>query len=239
MHDSLAMHDFGARPAIFTPLLRVAVLAGGILALTAGSLGCETERAPQPYEFTLRVLADPNEPLAGASASRSALGLGTSDADGRIVVRTQGKEGERIAIDVACPEGYRSPEVPLGVTLRRANAGKGPEYEARCPPLRRKLVIAVRAERGANLPIRYLSREVGRTDEAGAALVMLESFTDDTLELTLDTSEEPRLLPRSPSTRFRMPEHDELLVLSQRFELEPKVAPRVRRRKSTGPIRIQ
>lgn len=233
------MFDLGARPALFTPWMGVAMLAAGALALSAGTTGCETERVTAPYEFTLRVLSDPEEPLAGANASHGARALGTTDARGLLAVHAQGKEGERLAIDVACPEGYRSPEVPLAVTLRKAAPGKGPEYEVRCPPLRRKLVIAVRAERGANLPIRYLNREVGRTDHAGAALVMLESFTDDTLELTLDTSDEPRLLPRSPSTRFRMPDHDELVVLNQRFELEPQVVQRVRRRKATGPIRIQ
>ena len=215
------------------------VFASAVFVVSATFVGRDTEPRAQAYEFTLRVLSDPDEALPGASVSRGRVALGMTDAEGRVRVQALGREGERIAIDVTCPDGYRSPEVPIAVTLRKAAPQRGPEYEARCPPLKRKLVVAVRAERGANLPIRYLSREVGRTDEAGAALVMLQSFTDDTLELTLDTSDEPRLLPRSPSTRFRVPDHDDIVILNQRFELEAKAAPRVQRRKSTGPIRIQ
>ncbi|HET9931369.1 MAG TPA: hypothetical protein VFQ35_11800 [Polyangiaceae bacterium] len=225
-------------PRVFRTSPLVVMFASATTAACLG-LGCETAVQEQSYELTLRVLSDPNEPLAGANASRGSAALGVSDEHGQVHVLARGREGERVAIDVACPDGYRSPEGPIAVTLRKVAGGHGPEYEVRCPPLRRQLVIAVRAERGANLPVRYLNREIGRTDEAGAALVMLESFTDDTLELTLDTSEEPRLLPRSPSTRFRMPDHDEIVVLNQRFELEPKAIQRVHRRKSAGPIRIQ
>lgn len=138
-------------------------------------------------------------------------------------------------LELACPAGYRSPEAPLNVTLRRG--AERPEYLTSCTPLTRKLVVSARLERGAGLPIRYLGREVARADASGVAHLVLEAEGDKTVELTVDTSERPLLRPKSPTARFRIADRDELVVLEQSFQSSAK--PMVRAPHPSGPVRIR
>jgi hypothetical protein len=205
-------------------------------ALALPGWGCSRQAPVNNYDLTVLVEADPSEPLAGARLLHAGQELGVTAADGRVAVRATGNEGERIDLTISCPDGYRSPEAPLSVTLRRAS--DRPEYFAACPPSSRKLVVAARLEHGAGLPIRYLGREVARSDASGVAHLVLEGPTDKTVELTVDTSEQPQLRPKSPTARFRMGARDEMVVLEQAFETRHK--PVVRSKPSaSGPIRIR
>ena len=205
------------------------------------ALGCaEVSREPQSnvYELLVHVESDPSHPLVGARLLRGGHALGVSGADGRVAVRATGSEGERIELEVACPSGFRSPQAPLNVTLRHAvGSSERPEYFAACPPLTRKLVVAARLEHGVNLPIRYLGRELARSDGDGVAHLLLEGETDKTVELTVDTSEQPQLRPKSPTARFRIGNQDDVVVLAQTFQSNKK--PAVRTHHSSGPIRIR
>src|SRR3954471_12067283 len=139
------------------------------IACLGGALG-GCAKAPQAasYEAVVHAESDPGTPLAGVALLLGAQTLGTSGPDGRVVVRASGHEGERADLEVRCPEGHRASVDRLGVTLRHANDGKRPEYVVACPPLTRSLVVAVRLENGANLPVKHLGRELARTDAAGA-----------------------------------------------------------------------
>ena len=203
--------------------------------------GCETvshEPKPNGYELVVHVESDPSRPLSGARLLHSGRELGVSAADGRVAVRAAGSEGERLELEIACPIGFRSPEVPLNVTLRHAaGSSERPEYFAACPPLTRKLVIAARLEHGVNLPIRYLGRELARSDSDGIAHLLLEAETDKTVELTVDTAEQPQLRPKSPTARFRIGDRDDVVLLAQTFQIPPK--PVIRTHHASGPIRIR
>ena len=155
--------------------------ATSLLALAVGLSACSRQAPTKSYDLVVHVEADPAQPLAGAKLLHSGTTLGTTDADGLVAVRATGNEGERLELEVACPPGYRSPEAPLSVTLRRA--AERPEYFAACPPLSRKLVVATRLEHGANLPIRYLGRELARSDAAGVAHLVIEAESDKTIEI--------------------------------------------------------
>jgi hypothetical protein len=186
----------------------------------------------------VRVYGDPGEPLAGARLMHGSTLLGVSGSDGVVGVKATGKEGERILLQLLCPEGHRSPSEPLSLTLRRpAERTRRPEYNANCSPLTRRLVVAVRADKGPNLPVRYLGREVARTDASGAAHVVLDSAPLQDLELLLDTSEQPRLRPQNPTARFRVGDRDELVLLSQEFQSSTPRRNRVAR--PSGPVRIR
>jgi len=190
------------------------------------------------YELVVHVESDPSRPLAGARVLHGGRELGVSSADGRIAVHATGSEGEHLAFEVTCPAGFRAPEAALDVTLRRALGNSGrPEYFVACPPLTRKLVVAARLEHGENLPIRYLGRELARTDSDGIAHLLLEAEKDKTVELTVDTSEQPQLRPKSPTARFRIGDRDDVVVLAQTFQSPPK--PVVHARRPGGPVRIR
>jgi hypothetical protein len=204
-------------------------------ALLLAAPACSRQAPVKSYDLTVHVEADPNQPLAGVRLIHRGKDLGITAADGRVAVRATGNEGERIELEISCPEGYRSPEAPLSVTLRRA--AERPEYFAACPPLARKLVVAARLEHGVGLPIRYLGRELARSDASGVAHLVIEAESDQTVELTVDTSEQPQLRPKSPSARFRIGAGDEIVVLDQAFQ--SRLKPAVRSHRAAGPVRIR
>lgn len=207
-----------------------------VLALALGASACGRQTEVKSYDLAVRVEADPGDPLPGAKLLHAGKELGRTNEDGRVVIRATGNEGERIDLELACPDGHRTPTAPLPVTLRRS--AERPEYFASCPPLSRKLVVAARLEHGAGLPLRYLGREVARADASGVAHLVIEAESDKTIELTVDTSEQPSLRPKSPTARFRMPGRDDVVVLEQSFQAARKPAVRIQR-VASGPVRIR
>ncbi|HMJ15387.1 MAG TPA: hypothetical protein VK524_28420 [Polyangiaceae bacterium] len=213
---------------------RLGLVAVGLCA------GCSEASTKQPYEFVIRIQSDPGRPLASATLYRAGVKLGASDGRGSMTLAARGAEGETLAFEVRCPDGHRSPGKPLSIVLRRSTQSeRRPEYVVSCPPLKRKLVVAVRADNGPNLPVRHLGREIARTDASGAAHVLLEAQAEDSLELTLDTSEHADLRPSNPSARFAVAPRDEVATFNQKFEsLKPKTSGAARRA-PRGPRRIQ
>lgn len=212
------------------------------LALLQGVLpcGCAPAQKVSSYYIALRVQSDPGRPLGKARVSFEGKAAGTSDERGLVQLSVSGSEGASVNFTVECPQGYRSPASPVSAVLRRANErDRHVEYSVLCPPVFRTVVVAVRADRGANLPILQLGKEVARTDAAGAAHLVLKSAPEESIELTLDTSANPALRPRSPTTRFRVGQSDEILVFNQAFNLEVPKRASVRPRAPRGPIRIQ
>jgi hypothetical protein len=222
---------------------RVRLASCSALLFGAVATGCRSRPAPVPYPFVVRVTGDPGKPLAGAIVSRGRVEVARTGLDGVATFDVQGAEGETIAMDVACPQGYKSPSDAVPVRLRRLSDPKQrAEYDVSCPPNIRKIVVAVRANNGKNLPVVYLGQELARTDSSGAAHVELDAAPDDTIELTLSTDEKgnERLKPQNPSAKFIVKNQDEVFVFSTDFVVEAeKHAPVAARPKTpTGPTRI-
>jgi hypothetical protein len=193
----------------------------GAAAAVCCVLGCASpKKLPERYPISINIDAGPNRPVAGATVHAGTSELGTSDAEGRVNAVLSGLEGQVLELSVECPDGHRSPDKALAVTLRAvAETDRRPEYHARCEPLLKTLVVAVRAEHGPNLPVLYLGREVARTDRDGAAHVLLRRPAEDTVELTLDTHEHPELRPRNPSARFQVGFEDEVVAFEPPLQL--------------------
>ena len=207
------------------------------LPLLSAAVACDAGPTRSDYALSIRVESDPGHALAGAEVRLGEKKIGVTGSAGIVKAIAHGAEGDVLSFEIACPEGYQSPSRPLPVVLRSlSEKGRMPEYVVGCRPTARNLVVAVRAEHGANLPVMYLGREVARTDRSGAAHVSLKSSPDETVELLLDTSESPRLRPRNPSARFRVGQADDLVVLDETFQLEN--APRITHAVHKGPIRI-
>lgn len=190
---------------------------------------------PPPQEIVIRVAGDPGQPLKGATVQYNGKKVSESGADGIAPLKLNGKDGEVYELSVACPEGFLSPTKPLSVMLKRlADPGKKPEYDVTCPPTTRTVVVAVRADNGANLPVMYLGREVARTDGAGAAHVMFKLKADESFNLVLGTDGNDRLRPQNPTASFIVRDRDDVFTFDQKFDLEKKVAKGGRR----GPQKI-
>ncbi len=216
--------------------MRALVSIAPLAALVAIS-GCKfLEPPPAPsFEATVKVVGDPDEPVAGAKVTYKTELIGVTDAAGRLSLRLKGAEGEVFDLTVACPQGYQSPSKPLTVTLRRiADQTTKPEYRVACPPTTRRIVVAVRAENGASLPVTYLGREVARTDASGAAHVKLDVTPNQAIQLVLDTGEEKDLRPQNPAHTFEVKGADDVFVLDQSFKVERKIR-YYRKAVSSGP----
>lgn len=190
---------------------------------------------PPPLEVVVRINGDPGQPLKGAALLFNGQKVSQSGDDGVARLKLTGKDGESFDVTVTCPEGFQSPAKPIQVVLKRLADDKKPEYDVACPPTSRTVVVAVRAEGGANLPVMYLGREVARTDGAGAAHVLLKLKPDEPFDLVLATQENTSLRPQNPFASFVVKDHDEVFVFDQRFELEKKKVVRGGRR---GPVKI-
>jgi hypothetical protein len=209
------------------------------LALVALTAAC-SEAPPPRFEVALRVESDPGQPLAGARISSAGAVLGSSDERGALSLALAGTPGQVVNLTVTCPEGHRAPPEPLTVALRQlAQDGRRPEFRVRCQPLMRRLVVAVRTHNGADLPLRYLGREIARTDAAGAAHALLRVSPGETVTVSLDTREGDRalLLPANPQRTLTMPARDEIVLFDQAFS-SPKKHRRRKVQLPSGPIRI-
>ncbi len=204
------------------------------------TLGCGLLEPPAPpsFEARIRVFSDPNVPLPGARVVYKSSAVGTTDETGTVNFRLTGTEGQVYDLVVRCPEGFTSPSKPVSVALRKlADPAARPEYRVDCPPSTRKVVVAVRADNGKDLPVIYLGRELARTDESGAAHVMLTVPPNQLVQLKLSTEGEGAkdLRPQNPVASFAVKDRDEVLVFEQKFKVERKAVRIYRPRAPTGP----
>ncbi|MDB4942697.1 MAG: hypothetical protein JWP97_2231 [Labilithrix sp.] len=199
------------------------ILAFGCLVVAFASTSCKDLDPPPlpPFQIFVRIESDPGQRVAGAVISRNNKPLGTTGADGRAMLTLTGAEGETTDVMIKCPDQLQSPTKPTSVRLTRfSDKTKVPEYTVMCPPTLRKVVVAVKADNGPNLPVVYLNHVITRTDPSGAAHFALEVAPGAQFQVTLDTQENARLKPVSPSKPFTAPQHDEILVFDQRFDVE-------------------
>jgi hypothetical protein len=187
--------------------------------------GCKQleEPPPPPFNVAVTVQADQGVPLPGVIIQRNNKEIGKTTPDGKAVLTFRGEEGDQIDVWVKCPDGFDSPTKPTTVALRRlADPNKLAEYPVRCPPAERKVVVAVRSDNGANLPVKYLNREIARTDPSGAATFMLNGKPGDHMEFTLDTSEKANenLRPQNPTMSLVVDNKDNFYSLDQPFQVQ-------------------
>jgi hypothetical protein len=215
-----------------------------LLAMAAACLSCGEVLGQAPelrFELAIRVVSDDGRPLPGAQiVTNSTAPVRTGEA-GEAVLSVVGREGERRSFAVSCPSDFEAPAVPLIISLRKnAEASKRPVYQATCAPLRRTVVVGIRAENGPNLRVLYLGEEVARTDRFGAAHVLLRVAPGETFRVTLDTSDSPRIRPLSPSAEYTVGTSDELFLFDPRLTVEaPRpVSPRPRVLLPSGPTRL-
>jgi hypothetical protein len=204
---------------------RVATIALSALTFVSalGASSCKDLEPPPtpPFQIFIRIDSDPGKPVTGATISRNGKPLATTGPDGRAMLTLNGAEGETTDVSIKCPDAFNSPAKPTSIRLTRfADKSKVPEYTQSCPPSLRRVVVAVKAENGPNLPVMYLNRMITRTDASGAAHFALEVAPNTQFQVTLDTAENTKLKPPSPTKPFTVPQHDDILLFDQKFEVE-------------------
>lgn len=194
------------------------------LVLLASVTACGSIKEPPPPPFNVAVVveADQDVPLPGAVIQRNNTEIGKTDGKGRAVLTFQGEAGDQIDVWVKCPDGFDSPLKPVTVALRRNAEEKIAEYPVKCPPAEREVVVALVADNGANLPVKYLGRDVARTDGSGAATFMLKGKPGDHMDFLIDTSgkENEKLRPQNPMVSVVVDNKDAFYSLDQPFQVQ-------------------
>lgn len=175
---------------------------------------------PPPFQVSVTVQADKSVPVADVSITRNSRELGKTDKDGHITLTFHGSEGDKLDVWVKCPEGYRSPDRPITVTLLRLSDGKIAEYPASCEPTERKVVVSITADNGANIPVFLLGKQIATLDESGAATILLTGHPGDHMDFRLDTGSDKfkLLLPQSPTVQLDVQGEDHIYPLDQPFK---------------------
>ena len=180
------------------------------------SIGCTACAVPE-NRVLVRVESDPGVPLARTALRQDGQTLGVSDQAGLLTLTLDDTADPAQVLEVLCPDGFRAVAPVPEKDLQRPG-----EVSFRCRPELRSLVIAVRAPNAAHVPLRFLVREIARTDAEGAAHGVLRLAPGETAKLVLDTrADEHRWLrPRNPELEFRMPDRDEMVLFDQPFVVE-------------------
>ena len=214
-----------------------------LIAFALGVGACARELPAPTYDCLVRVSSDPGMALANVSVLRNGQRVGATNQSGSLRLRLSGVEGETVTLTIQCPAGHRQPTEGVSVILKSvADATHVPEYSFACPPELRRIVVAIRAEQGPNLPVLFLGKELARTDSSGTAHVLLQQAPDSQFELTLGTDEEgaKQLRPHNPSMKFYVRDQDDVMSMLQAFVSKgpPKTKVTIRRAQSSGPIRL-
>lgn len=218
-----------AGPSVVTPMrasLKFGLVLTGCMCASGGS-GCGAFDAPPPapaFKAVLKVTGDPGQPLYGASVTAGKMQPILTNIDGRAELAFHGAEGDVREVTVTCPAGHQQPAGSIPIRLTRLVGDQLPTYAVSCTPLRRKVVIAVRAENGPFLPVKYLNQVVATTDSGGAAHFALE-IEPGTFSVALDTSTRNDLKPPNPASILSVGQRDDILVLDQKFEVIRKYVP--------------
>lgn len=216
-------------------------LVRSLLAVLAGAVICscgETSPEIQVVMLDLVVESDPSVPLGGVRITVDGRLLGVSSASGQLRASLARELGSLVRIEHDCPEGYRDPLEPTMLRLRdnrslRESSLPTMEIALRCPPSKRIVLIVIRAHNGGGLPVLVDDRVVGRTNAAGVAHVSTVTAPGTELDLRLDTSTQPLLVPRNPTRLLTVPDAHELFVIDQAFEISRRP-----RRKRNAPRKI-
>ena len=177
---------------------------------------------PPPFKVAFAVEGDPGLPITGALVTRNEKTVATTGADGRAELTLNGADGETVDTSIKCPDGHTSPPHPISIRLARTGDGRAPVFKVTCPPTQRHVVVAVKAENGPNLPVVYLGKVITRTDASGAAHFAIQAPPGGQFQVMLDTGDDKRLSPPSPTKPFTVGSVDDIFVFEQKFDVEKK-----------------
>jgi hypothetical protein len=221
-----------------------------LLALLCISPAACADASPATTRFTalLRARTASGEPIAGVRAWADGRALGATSATGELRTDLIGAEGSAVQLSAACPPAYRTPDAERRLVLRRVRAARGSagsadlELAQLCEPIEHAaaLVVLASGEGRAALPIRIDGELVGQTEADGSAHLTLTAPAHATVRVELETSAQPRLLPRNPVHSFRLEDEDSILLLEQTFSVErPRRVPAAPGRTRSAPPRPQ
>jgi hypothetical protein len=193
----------------------------------ASLVACKPPPPPPPVTVFVKVVDEAKAPVQHAEIASQSQIITTTNIDGRAEITVSGREGATFLVDVRCPQGYRSPEVPLEIRRLDNGSATAPEYVTKCNRLRHRLVVNVnlKAPNGASvagLPVLYLGKPLTKTDAEGKAKVVLEGDVLERVDLTVDTNDASfaKYHPQNPVGSFEIPNLDGETAFEVKFTVD-------------------
>jgi hypothetical protein len=191
------------------------------LALCAG---CNEEATRFPV--VVSAITDDGKPIADLAITLGNRPAGKTDADGKLKVRVQGKEGQKIAVGVTPPKGYKLASTAAStLVLRRLvdiEGGSGHalpiEHIVRLSPLERQYAVLVRVG-VPGLPVETFGTQQAVTNSKGVAMFLYRGAPGDELQVRVDTSQHPELRPQNPGASFLLAQRSEAYVVKEHFSV--------------------
>ena len=207
-------------------------------------IGCRGSSDPTRVEALLHADVSDGQgaPVEGALVRLEGLGARATDPGGNAVMRISGRAGDVVKVAIQCPPGSLKrgeTEAPVILGAAASLDGGVAMYESRatCVASHMTVPLVVRAKGRAGLPVSVAGRPVATLDAEGVAHVLIEAEAGEDLEVAIDTTGVPSLLPRSPTYVYHIGDHPEILIVDQRFESKNPLTARAPR-KPRGPKRL-
>ncbi|MDJ0763832.1 MAG: hypothetical protein QNJ97_12705 [Myxococcota bacterium] len=213
-----------------------------LLVLAVAGVTCGPDPVPNSVALIVRVLDLSENPVAEAEIYIAGnIALSTDDT-GEIKLPITGPEGRRVHVRVSCPEGW----IPAGGDTREvavqflhsldstAKQSMPMKIQFRCEPKFREVLLVVRTNGRARLPVRVLGMNAAVTDDNGVAQAVIKGVPSDEFEVVIDTSDHPALRPAMPTRRASIPENNQILIFDQKFDMHDKKSD-PRKKKRTRP----
>lgn len=190
----------------------------------------------QPFPVLIRIESDPGKPLGEVPILYQGKEVKRTAPDGTALLELHKPDGASVELSITCPPNTRQAD-PLKVYVRRVEGQKYTEQRMYCRPSMRRIAVAVRADEGPNLPVKYLGETVATTDASGAAHFAMAMPAGEVIKVVLDTTDNPKMHPQRPESLFKVGDADEVFVFNQKFTVDKKkvyVAPR-----RSGPTQLR
>lgn len=185
------------------------------------------------------VEADPGVRLGTVPVRINGDEVGRTGPNGTLRTPVFFEPGRMLRVAHDCPPGHRAPPEPSSVRMRRYDSDLPLPIQIKlsCTPLVRVAAFVIRAKNGAGLPVRVNGEVVATTNESGVAHFSRSGPAGTEYLVELDARDRPTLLPTSAETLVRVPDSDEVFVITQSFRSNDR--PEKRRSRLRKIIKIE
>ena len=171
---------------------------------------------------------------------------GKTGPDGRLRTHVIGKDGQKIAVSINLPKGYKTTTGTTGssaLVLRHLidvadnNRTLPVEHAIKLVPLTRQYAVLVRTGM-AGLPVEAFGAEQAITNSEGAAMFLYSGTPGDELQVKIATASHPELRPQNPSTSFVLGQKPDAYVVKEHFTVFKAPVKKVHKPTHVGPKKL-
>jgi hypothetical protein len=180
-----------------------------------------------PLGLEVAVQSDHGVRLSGVDVLIDGEVAGKTSKGGVLATVVWSRPGLSHRVEPECPSPKFESAVPTVLRFRSysPDATQAPlELSLTCRPAERLAAFLVKAINGSGLPVLLNGEVVATTNEDGIAHFSASGRPGSEYLVQIDASEVPRLLPRTLSQAFVLPDSHELFVIEHSFELRPAAA---------------